>query len=64
MAKTEYINMRIEPELKKQATELFDSIGLTTTDAINLFLLKCINERGIPFAVSQTNSISRNMAMK
>ena len=38
MAKTENINIRIEPELKKEAEETLDYLGLTMAEAIKLFL--------------------------
>ena len=38
MAKTANINIRIEPETKKSAEELFSSFGITLTDAVNIFL--------------------------
>ena len=36
-------------DVKKEATELFNSLGLNMSTAINLFLRKSINEGGIPF---------------
>ena len=49
MAKTANINIRIEPETKKSAEELFSSFGITLTDAVNIFLKKSIMEGGLPF---------------
>ena len=37
MAKTANITIRIEPETKKSAEELFSSFGITITDAVNAF---------------------------
>lgn len=51
MAKTANINVRIDPETKSSAEELFASLGITITDAINIFLRKSIMEGGIPFEV-------------
>ena len=45
------INVRVDNELKKQASELFNSLGLSMSTAINMFLNKCIIENGIPFEV-------------
>ena len=52
MAKTDFLQIRIDPKLKADAQELFDSMGLTTSDAITLFLTKCINDKGLPFQIS------------
>ena len=49
MAKTANITIRIEPETKKSAEELFSSFGITITDAVNIFLKKSIMEGGLPF---------------
>ena len=43
------IQVRVEDDLKKEATELFDEIGLDLSVAIRLFLRTCVKEGGIPF---------------
>ena len=49
MAKTANINVRIDPETKASAEQLFSSFGITVTDAINIFLHKSLMEGGLPF---------------
>ena len=44
MAKTANINLRIEPETKARAESLFNSFGISVTDAINIFLNTSIME--------------------
>ncbi len=51
MAKTANINIRIEPEIKLQAEELFANLGMTVTEAINIFLYKSLLVEGLPFDV-------------
>lgn len=51
MAKTDTIHMRIEPELKAGADMILSRLGLTTTDAINIFLNQVILNGGLPFEV-------------
>ena len=46
MAKTANINVRIEPEVKQRAENLFNSFGISVTDAINIFLHTSIMEGG------------------
>lgn len=53
LAKSANINVRIDPEIKLGAEKLFDSLGITLTDAINIFLRKSIMEGGIPFDMKQ-----------
>ena len=43
--------VRIDSEIKKQASELFKTLGLDMSSAINLFLHQCILRGGIPFSV-------------
>ena len=53
MAKTANITIRVDPETKTSAEQLFSSFGITVTDAISIFLHKSIMEGGLPFAVKQ-----------
>lgn len=50
------INVRVSGKVKKQSQELFDSLGLNTTTAINIFLKKAIEVGGIPFDVRHDES--------
>ena len=53
--KTGTFQMRINPEIKQKAEEIFSKCGLTLTEAINAFLQQSINVEGLPFIVT-TNS--------
>lgn len=53
MAKTATINMRVNPQVKSDAEFVFSSLGMTLTEAINVFLYKSIMEGGLPFDVRQ-----------
>lgn len=53
MAKTANINLRIDPTKKAQAEALFNSFGISVTDAINIFLNTSIMEGGFPFQIKQ-----------
>ncbi len=43
--------IRIDPEIKKQANDLFHRLGLDMSSAVNLFLHQCVMHGGLPFAV-------------
>lgn len=43
----------MDPEIKKESQELFRSLGLDMTTAINLFLRQSLMHRGLPFEVRQ-----------
>jgi DNA-damage-inducible protein J len=53
MAKTATINMRVNPQIKSEAEMVFSSLGMTLTEAINVFLHKSVMEGGLPFDVRQ-----------
>ncbi len=43
------VQARIKPELKEQADEIFASIGISTADAIRMFIQQTVNVGGLPF---------------
>lgn len=51
---TSVINVNVPSDVKKEATKLFNNLGLSMSSAINIFLKKSIKERGIPFDVKET----------
>lgn len=53
MAKTANINVRTEPDVKTNAEELFATLGMTVTEAINIFLHQSLLVGGLPFEVKQ-----------
>lgn len=44
-------NIKIDPVLKQQSQELFESLGLSLSSAINMFLRQSVREQAIPFRV-------------
>jgi len=46
------INVRVDNNIKKEAQDVFSSLGLDMSTAINIFLRQAIRLRSIPFAVS------------
>lgn len=50
------IQLRVDEKMKKDATEVFDKLGLDLSSAIRIFLARAIQEEGIPFSmVLKTN---------
>lgn len=43
------VQSRINPELKQQAEVVFSSMGMSTSDAIRVFLQQSVNVGGLPF---------------
>lgn len=46
------INVRIDDTLKEQGETLFNSLGLSLSSAISVFITQSIREGGLPFAVT------------
>ena len=44
--------IRIDENLKKQATELFSQLGMDMSSAMNIFLRQCVVRGGLPFEVT------------
>ena len=43
--------IRIDSNIKQQTTELFNSLGMDMSGAVNIFLRQCILRGGLPFSV-------------
>jgi len=64
------ITINLDRELKDKAKIIFNSIGLTMTDAISIFLRKAVEQNGILFSVCdfkdefdeyRTNEVTRTI---
>lgn len=51
MATTVSTQIRIDRNIKEQASSLFSNLGLDMSGAVNLFLHQCVMRGGIPFSV-------------
>lgn len=48
---TSAINIQVDSETKKAATEILNDLGLSMSTAINIFLKQVIKTDGLPFEV-------------
>lgn len=55
MHKTATVNARIEPQLKKKAEKILDTVGISTPEAIRLFYKQICLRKGLPFSVNIPN---------
>jgi DNA-damage-inducible protein J len=55
MAKTALINARTEPDLKEEVEGILKKLGLSTTEAVNIFFHQVKMRRGLPFPVEIPN---------
>jgi DNA-damage-inducible protein J len=49
------VTVRVNRELKEDAEELFNYLGLNMSNAVNIFLRKAVDQKGIPFSVNTDN---------
>jgi DNA-damage-inducible protein J len=60
---TKNINIRADSEIKSKAQEIFNSLGLDMSTAINLFLRQTVRHNDLPFILSasiKSNKTTRN----
>ena len=55
MSKDAIVQARVEASLKSEVESIFKELGLTTTEAINLFYSQVKQEKRLPFQVKITN---------
>ncbi|WP_373245544.1 type II toxin-antitoxin system RelB/DinJ family antitoxin [Lacrimispora indolis] len=49
MARTANIFARVEPDLKEQAEQVLNQLGIPMSNAVGMFLKQIVLQRGIPF---------------
>ncbi len=62
MAKTETVHTRVTQDIKEQADYIFSRLGLTTSQAIMLFLTATVNHNGFPFELSIPSKEDEDLA--
>jgi DNA-damage-inducible protein J len=55
MQGADVVRARIDPDLKRQATEVLDEMGLSLSDAIRLLFVRIAADRAMPFEVRAPN---------
>ena len=59
MSRTVTVRARMAPGLKSEVETLLEQLGVTTTDAINMFFSQIRLRKGIPFSIEMPNKITR-----
>ena len=54
--KTDMFRFRINPEVRNQVEGVYEKIGLSLTQAINIFIQQSINAGGLPFQATEDNA--------
>lgn len=53
---TSAINIQIDSETKRKATDILNDLGLSMSTAINIFLRQVIKKDGLPFEVNNNSN--------
>jgi DNA-damage-inducible protein J len=53
------VHVRVDEKIKAQATETLNSMGLTVSDAIRVFLTRVVADKELPFSLKAPNDASR-----
>lgn len=59
MATTAMVHVRVDEQIKAQATEALAAMGLTVSDAVRVFLMRVVAEKQMPFALKVPNVETR-----
>ena len=59
MPTTAMIHVRVDQQMKEQATEALAAMGLSVSDAVRVFLMRVVAEQQIPFALKVPNAETR-----
>ena len=61
-AQTSNLTVRLDAQLKKDAEQLFNDLGMTLSGAINIFLHQAIEQQGLPFQVRKSRPNRETLA--
>lgn len=56
MARTSNVFARVEPEVKEQAEQVLNRLGIPMSNAVGMFLRQVVLQKGIPFEVKLPKS--------
>lgn len=62
MARSAVVTLRVAPSVKKDAEALFSDLGLSLSDAVNVFLHKSLMVGGLPFDVKEEQPNAETIA--
>ena len=61
MAKTAMIRARTEPSLKEEVENILEKLGMSSTEAINMFYRQVKLRKGLPFDVRIPNKVTTTL---
>ena len=58
-ATTTMVHVRVDEQVKAQATETLAAMGLTVSDAVRVFLMRVVADKQLPFMLKVPNAETR-----
>ena len=59
MSATAMVHVRVDEQVKAQATETLAAMGLSVSDAVRVFLMRVIADKQMPFMLKVPNAETR-----
>ena len=59
MAQSSMLHIRVDDEVKTQATEALAAMGLSMSDAVRIFLKRVVNDQAFPLELKVPNAETR-----
>lgn len=59
MAQSSMLHVRVDDEVKAQASEALASMGLSVSDAVRIFLKRVVNDQAFPLELKVPNAQTR-----
>ena len=59
MTATTMVHVRVNEQIKSQASETLATMGLTVSDAVRVFLMRVVADKQMPFAIKAPNAETR-----
>ena len=56
---TTMVHVRVDENIKAQATETLAAMGLSVSDAVRVFLMRVVAEQQMPFTIKAPNAETR-----
>jgi len=59
MAHTTMLHVRVDDEIKAQASEALEAVGLSVSDAVRILLKRVVNDQAFPLELKVPNARTR-----
>ncbi len=59
MAQTSMLHIRVEDEIKVQASEALAAMGLSVSDAVRILLKRVVNDQAFPLELKVPNAVTQ-----